>query len=289
MVAGRIVHSIESYSTKPLKIRANNVVRTCHIAPTPRDLNRTWRRIFTLVELLVVIAIIAILAALLLPALNSARDTAKGIICLSNLKQINVGMSGYGDDWGGLASPASWVPYENGVPSSAGTVWATKVSEYVGVGVKRCFSFKEVKEGVWKCPASGLANPAITWNGQYSTYCMNNNLNNQDSCHRYFMSSSATMPTEVYVGLKVWQIKNPSTVCRVGCAGIAVSTTYPLGAPTYSAWKISSTGLPDNQGVGFWHRRRAALVFIDGSAGLFNFVDAVAPKPPDWGYMAIYK
>ena len=88
------------------------------------------KRGFTLIELLVVIAIIAILAALLLPALSQAKDKGRRTTCISNLRQVNLAIRLYAEDFSD-ALPV--LPNPNPYPNGIGAYYKQLVKGYLGL------------------------------------------------------------------------------------------------------------------------------------------------------------
>ncbi|WZO96843.1 DUF1559 domain-containing protein [Isosphaeraceae bacterium EP7] len=117
-------------------------------------------RAFTLIELLVVISIIAVLIALLLPAVQSAREAARRIQCVNNLKQLGLALHNYNDVQGSLPPGRVWAPKANGgFPSifagAQNTTWfVMMLPQFEQQNLYNAFNFMLGSEGV---PGSGLS------------------------------------------------------------------------------------------------------------------------------------
>jgi prepilin-type N-terminal cleavage/methylation domain-containing protein/prepilin-type processing-associated H-X9-DG protein len=243
---------------------------------------------FTLVELLVVIAVIAILAALLLPALSRAKDQARTIECLNNLKQLHVAWHMYAGDHGRL--PRNWD--HSGGPAPPEANWVSGTMHYDTMQVffgnlsdstntallldeKKTQLARYLKSAaVFKCPSDqsfvirdGARYPRVR------SYSMNEHVGEPmnerrevsrapDASREYFYKSedfSRPGPSETFVLLD----EHEDTI----------NDGYFLVGPTV-AINVGWGDLPANR-----HRRGANFSFADGHAQTHRWRDSRTVQP----------
>lgn len=223
---------------------------------------------FTLIELLVVIAIIAILAAMLMPALNAAKEKSRAISCASNLKQLGLGINQYVNDFHAVMPPAisynlttNWFNKLDGYVQGAETA-KVKFSNGATVSCPALFG----KKTVFRCPSDTQPYLTTTSPGGGLSYGLPYSA--KDALHPGF------------AGAKVSRIKYPSRLCSVTnvdyfpVMNILNGTADPVTNEIMTKPSPPVTTKPNTQIIVKYHSNAANMAFFDGH---------VAPVQHAWG------
>lgn len=208
---------------------------------------------FTLIELLVVIAIIAVLASMLLPALNKAREKASAARCVSNLRQIGFGAQLYFADYDDYVP--TYKMYDNQADGKNYSYWWARdsIGGYLGYtgGMTTSYATQPWAGSVYDCPSNPLnsannGSPLKSGSGtmNYGYNCVQGGL----------LKASGTEPPFLRIG----QI-SPDTI-MLGDTGAVSNNANGSAFLGYYPW--TSYGL---WGFYAWHGLGANFLIIDGS------------------------
>ncbi|MBS1369132.1 MAG: prepilin-type N-terminal cleavage/methylation domain-containing protein [Lentisphaeria bacterium] len=213
------------------------------------------RKQFTLIELLIVIAIIAILASMLLPALNQARDRAKSTQCVNTMKQLGLGMAQYLAD-SGDSLPPLFGRKTNSQPFWHQMLYGTGAASDPNLVSKRSGGY--ISTAQMRCPAMAGSYPLEKSN---SWWCWNPHYGFNERILRN--TDIANYTDSTYISRKITRQSSPSR--KIGAA----DTWSTSGDRSVGSWRFvpgnyntSGYGIPAAR-----HAQGVNLLYLDWHVG----------------------